>query len=590
LVRTVFLRALVVAVVIAIALAAYVPPNAPFMPKDKRFPYITFPLLPPLLAVALAMATRQVLLALFVGVWIGALMVVGYNPLAAFTKTIEWYVENATDPWNAAILLYDFVLGAYMGILYVSGAVHAAARAIARKVRSALGASFAAWLLGLAIFFDDYGNTVIVGNAIRPVSDRTRVSRELLSYIVDSTAAPIACLALVSSWIGYEVGLVKESFASLKELVEEGVISAAPTIEAYGAWLMAVPYNFYSIFAILLVLVVVLSRRHFGPMLRAEHRAVREGKVLRDGAKPLVPVEEVIGAKPVAKRYAPAWVFVTAIAVLVVVTLLGLWVTGAADRARWWETPFGEALMNADTATALFWAGMATYFTALVGSLATRSLSFSQAMDYTIKGMYLMVYPNAILLHAWCLKSATDAVGTPDYVVHGAAVAGLPVLLVPLVIFLVSMFVSFTTGTAWGTFGVMLPIAIPMAWRLALMQFPGDMDTAYTTMFASIAAVAAGGIFGDHCSPISDTTIMSSMFTACDHIDHVITQIPYAVLAASVSILLYALFATGITNPVILLPLGAALLIALHRVVSDLYARKVGLPPKVPNYTVSEGG
>jgi len=587
--RSALLKTVVVAIVVAVALAAFVPPNAPFMPEEKRFPYVTFPLLPPLLAIALAMATRQVLLALFVGVWIGALMVVGYNPLAAFTKTIEWYVENATDSWNASILLYDFVLGAFMGLLYASGSVHAAARAIARSVRSARSASFAAWLLGLAIFFDDYGNTVIVGNTIRPVADRMRVSRELLSYIVDSTAAPVAGIALVSSWIGYEVGLIKEAFDSLKELAEKGVIAVAPAIEAYGAWLSSVPLRFYSILAIILVLIVVLTRRHFGPMLKAEHRAVKEGKVLRDGATPLVPTEEVIGAEPAAKKYAPAWVFVASITMLVVITLLGMWVTGAADRSRWWETPFTEALMNADTATALFWAGMATYLTALVGSLVTRALSFSQAMDYTIKGMYLMVFPNAILLHAWSIKSATDAVGTPDYVVHGAAVAGVPVLLVPLVIFLVSMFISFTTGTSWGTFGVMMPIAIPMAWRLALMQFPGNLEVAYTAMFASIAAVFAGGIFGDHCSPISDTTIMSSMFSAADHIDHVSTQIPYAVLAASVGIVLYVLFAAGVTNPLILLPLGIVLLIVLHRVLNSLYAKRVGLPPKVPNYVEEQG-
>ncbi len=588
--KSTLLKLIAVIIVIVVALIAAVPPNAPFMPEEKRFTYYTFPLLPPLLAIALAMATRQVLLALFAGVWIGGLMATGYNPLSATTQTVAWYVENATDSWNASILLYDFVLGAFMGLLYASGSVHSAARAIARKVKSALGASFAGWLLGLAIFFDDYGNTVIVGNTIRPVSDRVRVSRELLSYIVDSTAAPVAGLALVSSWIGYEVGLIKDSFDGLRELATKGIISIAPTIEAYGAWLSSVPFRFYSILAILLVLTVVITRRHFGPMLKAEHRAIKEGKVLRDGAKPLVPTEEVIGTKPIAKKYAPGWVFAISISVLVAITLLGMWVTGAADPSKWWETPFTEALMNADTATALFWAGMATYFTALAGILITKSLSFSQAMDYTIKGMYLMVFPNAILLHAWCIKSATDAVGTADYVVHGAAVAGLPAILVPLLIFLVSMFISFTTGTSWGTFGVMMPIAIPMAWRLALMQFPGNLDIIYTITFASIASVFAGGIFGDHCSPISDTTIMSSMFSAADHIDHVNTQVPYAVLAASVGIVLYLLFAAGVTNPIILLPIGVVLLIIFHYVLSNLYAKKVGLPPKVPNYVMGASG
>ena len=585
--KSTLLKIIAVLVVIIIALVAYVPPNASFMPEEKRFTYYTFPLLPPLLAIALAIATRQVLIALFVGVWVGALIVAAYNPISATTQTLSWIVENATDSWNATILLFDFIIGAFVGVLYASGAVHSAARAIARKVKSALGASFAGWLLGLAVFFDDYTNTIVVGNTIRPLSDRLRVSRELLSYIVDSTAAPVAGIALVSTWIGYEVGLIKDTIEGLQELASKGVIPAAPDIGAYLAWLNSVPFRYYSILAIILVLTVVLTRRHFGPMLQAEHRARREGKVIRDGAQPLMPTESVLGVEPATKRYTSGWVFALSLIALVGVTLLGMWVTGAEDPARWWETPFIDALMNADSATALLWGSFTAYLIALVGALASRSLTITKAMEYTIKGMYLMVLANAILLLAWSIKSATDAVGTADFVVYSATAGGVPVLTVPLIIFLVSMFIAFTTGTSWGTFGVMMPIAIPMAWRLAIMQYPGNLDIAYTVMFASIASVFAGGIFGDHCSPISDTTIMSSMFSASDHIDHVNTQIPYAVLAASAGIVLYLLFAVGIMNPLILLPIGVILLIILHYVLSNIYAKRVGLPPKVPNYVGS---
>ncbi len=219
--------------------------------------------------------------------------------------------------------------------------------------------------------------------------------------------------------------------------------------------------------------------------------------------------------------------------------------------------------MNADSATALLWGSFAAYLVALVGALACRALTFSKAMESTIRGMYLMVFANAILLLAWSIKSATNAIGTADYVVHLAIKGGIPATLVPLVIFLACMFISFTTGTSWGTFGIMMPIAIPLAWKLALTQLR-SVEAAYTVTFASIASVFAGGIFGDHCSPISDTTIMSSMFSACDHIDHVNTQIPYAVTAALASLCLYALFAIGLTNPVILLPIGFAILVTLH--------------------------
>jgi len=581
--RRIFKLAIVL-LVIVIALIAFVPPQADFMPEEKRFPYITFPLLPPLLAIALAMATGEIVPALFAGVWIGALMFAGYNPVGGTIQLIEWYIENATDPWNAAILLYDFVLGAFMGLLYTSGAVHSAARSISSRIRSAKGASTAASLLGVAVFFDDYGNTVIVGNSMRPVSDRLRVSRELLSYIVDSTAAPIAGIALVSSWIGYEVGLIGDSIATLREQVEAGLISAAPEYEAYYMWLNAVPYHFYSILAIILVFLIVLTRRHYGPMLKAEWRAVKEGKVIRDGATPLLPTEEVLGAEPTTRKQASGWLFAVAMIVLVLVTLLGMWATGAEELSRFWETPFTDALMNADTAKALLWAGMATYLVTFAWVLLGRIMSFSEVMKQTIKGMYLMVLPNTILLHAWSIKSATDAVGTADYVIHGAVVAGLSVFLVPLIIYLASMFISFTTGTSWGTFGVMMPIAVPMAWQLALLQYPDNLNIAYLITFASIGAVFGGGIFGDHCSPISDTTIMSSMFSASDHIDHVSTQLPYAVTAGFVGIILYALLAVGITSPLVLLPVGIILLIVLHRVLNILYSRRARLPPVVPDY------
>ncbi|MEM4520045.1 MAG: Na+/H+ antiporter NhaC family protein [Sulfolobales archaeon] len=574
----------IVIAVIIIALLAFAPPDAEYMPEDKRYPYITFPILPPILAIALAMATGEIVPALFAGIWVGALLITGYNPLQATVQLIDWYIENATNSWNAAILLYDFVLGAFMGLLYSSGAVHSFAKSVSRNIRSARGASFVASLLGVAVFFDDYGNTVIVGNSMRPITDRLRVSRELLSYIVDSTAAPVAGIALVSSWIGYEVSMIEGSLETLTQQASDGTISAAPELGAYVMWLNAVPYHFYSILAIILVFIVVFTRRHYGPMLKAEHRSISEGKVLRDGATPLLPTEEIFGSDVKAKKYASGWLFAVAMFALVVVTLIGMWATGAEELTTFWETPFTEALMNADTAKALLWAGMATYFVTFTWILLGRIMSFKEVMKNTFKGMYLMILPNAILLHAWCIKSATDAVGTADYVIHGAVVIGLSAFLVPLIIYLVSMFVSFTTGTSWGTFGVMMPIAVPMAWQLALLQYPDNIGIAYTITFASIGAVFGGGIFGDHCSPISDTTIMSSMFSASDHMDHVSTQIPYALTAGLLSAALYAILYTGISSPLVLLPLGIILLIISHLVLNSLYSKKVRLPPKVPDY------
>ena len=564
------LKAAVVVLALAVGLLAYVPANAEFMPEEARLPHPSFPLLPPLIAIALAIATRQVLPALFAGVWVGALIYVGYDPLEATRESLSWIVDSVTDSWNATILLFDFVIGAFVGVLYASGALHSVAESIARRVRSARTAGLASWLLGLIVFFDDYTNTVVVGNTMRPIADRNRVSRELLSYIVDSTAAPIAGIALVSTWIGFEVSLIQDSFTAL------GVGE-----EAYSAWLKSVPYRFYSILAIILVFLVVWTRRHFGPMLEAELRAVREGLVLRPGARPLMPTETVLGAPPGARR-APPLVFAASIAALILVTIIGLIVTGAEYLGvPLAQVSLRDAFMNADAATALLWGSFAAYLTALALALAYRSLDFDRAMEYTVRGMYLMVYANAILVLAWSIKAAVDSVGTAAYVVHLAVERQLPATLVPLIVFLASMFISFTTGTSWGTFSVMMPIAIPLAYQLASAQAPGSE---MTIVYASIAAVFAGGIYGDHCSPISDTTIMSSMFTGADHIDHVNTQLPYATLAAGIGILLYLLFAAGLTTPLALLPLGIALLVALHRALNEVYARRKGLPPVVPDY------
>ncbi len=572
-------KIITVVIILIISLLAYSGPT-------PERPYVIFPLLPPILAIVLAIVTRQVLPALFAGIWIGALMATGYNPINATGQSLAWIVENITDSWNATIIVFNFVVGAFIGLLYASGSMHALAKAIGRKVRSAKGASFISWLLGIIIFFDDYTNTIIVGNASKPLTDRSRVSRELLSYIVDSTAAPVAGLAIVSTWIGYEVGLIQDAFDSLTEEVSEGILKVAPTIGSYAAWLSSVPFRFYSILAIILVLLVVLTRRHFGPMLKAEHRVVKNGKVLRDGAQPLMPTETVLG-EPKPEKITPPWVFAVSVLALVIVTLLGMWYTGAGV-AEWWTVPFGEALMNADSATALLWGSFIAYILALVFTLMYKSLSFSKAMEYTIRGMYLMVFANTVMVLAWCIKSAVDAVGTADFVVSAAVSARVSALVAPLVIFLASMFISFTTGTSWGTFGIMMPLAIPLAWKLALQQYPESLHMAYLVTYASIAAVFSGGIFGDHCSPISDTTIMSSMYSGADHIDHVSTQIPYAITAASIGIILYLLFAIGLTTPMVLLPMGIVLLVAAHFLLNRWYAKLAKLPPVVPNYVRKE--
>lgn len=523
-------------------------------------------LLPPLVAIILAIWTKRVLLALFAGVWIGGVMVAGGNPITGTTQTLDWIVGNAIDDWNAKILLFDFLIGAGVGLIYKSGGAMAIARTLTKTVRTSKAASLMGWLLGVLIFFDDYTNTIIVGNTMRPITDKTRVSREMLAYIDDSTAAPVAGLALVSTWIGFEVGLIGESFQDL------GV-----TLGPYAAWVSSVPYRFYSIFAIILVFLVAFTHRHYGPMLHAESRARTEGKVLRDGAKPMMTTEIDLG---LPKEGGNIWTFVLSILTLIFVTLYGMWVTGGGGEVYATDGIMG-VLSNSDPALALLWGSFAMVVVAFFLVLLFKQMSLEEAETAIIQGMKQMIIANSILLLAWSIKSATDAVGTAPYVVDLAQRAGVSAGIVPLIIFLVAMFISFTTGTSWGTFSIMMPIAIPLAYHVS-----GEVGP---VLFASIGAVFAGGIFGDHCSPISDTTIMSSMFSGSDHIDHVTTQIPYAVTAAGAGVILYLLFAAGFRAWPILLPIGLIILVGAHYILSEWYGKKYGIPHgKVPIYVVEE--
>lgn len=297
-------------------------------------------LLPPLVAIILAIWTKRVILALFAGVWIGGVMVSGWNPVTGTTQTLDWIVGNAIDDWNAKILLFDFLIGAGVGLIYKSGGANAIARALTKTVRTSRAASLMGWLLGVLVFFDDYTNTIIVGNTMRPLTDKARVSREMLAYIDDSTAAPVAGLALVSTWIGYEVGLIGDSFKDLG-------ISLGP----YAAWLSSVPYRFYSIFAIILVFLVAYTHRHYGAMLHAEYRARTTGKVLRDGAKPLMTTEIDLG---MPKEGGNVHTFIWPILTLVFITLYGMWVTGGGSKTYASDGLMG-VLSNSDPALALLW-------------------------------------------------------------------------------------------------------------------------------------------------------------------------------------------------------------------------------------------
>lgn len=516
-------------------------------------------LLPPLLSIVLALWLRQVMLALTAGVVAGTLLATG-NPISAFTSAAQDVVVPAvTDSFQATILLFTTTLGGMVGVMARAGGTHGLVELVRRWIRDARSSQLATAALGLVIFFDDYANTLLVGNTMRPVTDRMKVSREKLSYLVDSTAAPVATIAVLSTWVGYQVGLIGD-----------GLDAIGRDASAYGVFVESIPYAAYSWFALALVFLSVSMRRDFGPMLRAERRARHRGEVLGPKARPLI---DDVGADLRPAEGAPLRAHVALLPVLVVlgVTVVGLWFDGR--RAVLAESgPLGLAatsardiFSSADPAAALFWAVLLGSAVAI--SLATfeKLIDLSSAMEAWISGAKAMVPALAILVLAWSIGSVCETLRTADVVV-GAATGNLSARLVPTVAFLVAAFLGFSTGTSWGTMAILMPITIPLATELSAAAGVGE-PAATAIFLSSIACVLSGSVFGDHCSPISDTTIMSSMASGADHVDHVRTQFPYAMLAGGTAILLGTLPAGYGVSPWITLPLGIVVIAVVARFV-----------------------
>ena len=527
-------------------------------------------IVPALLAIVAALAFRQVVVALFLGVWAGAWIVTGDLALGWFTglfATIQSYILPAlADSDHAAIILFSMMIGGTVALIQRNGGTAAIVATVTKWARTAGRGQFATALLGVLVFFDDYANTLIVGGTMRPITDRLRISREKLAYIVDSTAAPVACLAFVTTWIGYEVGLIGDAVAKLPGYSE------AP----YSIFLGSIAYSFYPLLALFFVFAITLSKRDFGPMLRAEQRARESGQLYRVGStvEAAEAESELLEPPPESpKRLINA---VVPIAVLVVGVLVGLWVTGRASVLEGGkEMTLTNIVGDANSYTAMMWASLASVVVAIVMSVAQRILTVEQALDAWFAGVRSMLLAVVILVLAWSLSNVNDALGTAAFLVDSLS-STLDPGLVPAIVFVLAAFVAFATGSSWGTMGILMPLAIPLAWGVLAadgLHTSGD----YThIIYSTVSAVLAGAVWGDHCSPISDTTILSSLAAQCDHIDHVRTQLPYALTVGAVALLLGTI-PTGYNAPWwLMLPICAAVLFAV--------VRFVGKP--VPNATL----
>lgn len=538
-------------------------------------------LIPPLLAILLALVFREVIVSLFAGVWLGAFLWTGYDPLGAVLRTVDSFaLPSLAEPDNAAIVIFSLTIGGMVGVITRNGGTHGIVEELAPYATTPRRGLLATYGQGLAIFFDDYANTLIVGNTMRPVTDRLRVSREKLAYVVDSTSAPVASVMFVSTWVGYEISLIADGLRS----AAAGVADTNPALaaqlldeSAFSVFIDTIPYRFYPLLALAFVLMVVVMRRDFGPMYEAEVRAASGGGVHRPDAALMTDTSATEMGPPEGAKL--RW-WNAAIPVLVVVgtVLVGLYYSGmqALGPGDW---GLRDIVGEANSFHVLLWASLLGSIAAIALTAAQGILTLQQTMDAWIAGLRSMILAMVILVLAWSLGAVTEQLGTAQYL-SSALEGNLSVRLLPVIVFVIAAAVSFATGTSWGTMAILIPLVIPLG---ATLTTANDlaMDGHYTILLGVVSSVLAGSIFGDHCSPISDTTVLSSMASACDHMDHVRTQLPYALLVAVVGMALGDIPTAYGLSPWISLLLGGLVLYAALRVFGRSTAPEaVGAPAR----------
>ena len=505
--------------------------------------------LPAVLAIGIALTIRNVIPALLLGLWVGATALQSFTLTGAgkgLLDSFQVFVTKAIADFDrASIILFTMMIGGMVGIITRNGGMASVVQAIVSRAKTAIGGQIAVWLMGLMIFFDDYSNTLVVGNTARSLTDHLNISREKLAYIVDSTAAPVACIALITTWIGYEIGLVDQALKSIDELAH---------IQAYSVFVHSIPYSFYPILAIVFVFMISASGRDFGPMLKAEIRA-RNGTVKPETAEelPAIHGDELEPKDRIPLRAMNAFVPIIALVAALLISLVMLGEGDSLIEILETTSPY-QAMMYSSFVGVLVAAGM---------SIGQRILSIHETVDAWYGGLRATLFGMIILVLAWSLSDLTGTLNTASYLVTLLA-DSLPVALIPGIVFVLAAITAFTTGTSWGTMAILMPLIIPLSW--AVMGVNGmDNDAGMHIMYSSVACCLGGAVWGDHCSPISDTTVLSSVASGCDHIEHVRTQLPYAMLVGIVGLTIGTIPGGFGLSPWISLVLGAVVLGAVLR-------------------------
>ena len=485
-------------------------------------------IMPPLLAISIALVFRQVIPALFAGLVFGVWVIGGFGLqelLAAPLQTVQIYAVNAmADSNNASIIIFSLMIGGMVGIISRNGGMQGVVNLILQWANSVKKASLATIGMGMSIFFDDYANTLVVGNTMRPVTDKMKISREKLAYLVDSTAAPIACLALVTTWVGFQVGLIGDALESV----------GYTDMGGYAVFLQTIPYSFYPILALFLTIIIASTGRDFGPMYQAEVKARSQSDQVDTGVtKDTHTKDEIL---PVAGKPQRAINAIIPIITMILVVMGGIYYTGIDFSNP--EQTFKEVIYSdsVDSYKALIWGTTAGVLIAGILSVFQGILTLEQTVNAWYRGIKPMLLAMVILILAWSLSAVSEQLLTGQFISE-ALKDILSVYWIPLITFVIAALTAFGTGTSWGAMGILIPLIIPVTYNLLGAQNLLDPEHFYI-IYMSIASVLAGAVWGDHCSPISDTTILSSMASGCDHIEHVRTQIPYAMYSGGFAVLL----------------------------------------------------
>ncbi len=512
-------------------------------------------ILPPLVAIVMALLIKEVISSLFVGILTGTFLMAlygGASPAAALggglLRVVDTYVVGSLfDADHVTIIVFTLIIGGMVRVITANGGMQGVVNWLSRKAKGPRSGQLMTFLMDLCIFFDDYSNTLVVGNTMRPIADKLRVSREKLAYIVDSTSAPVVAVAFVTTWIGAELSYI-----------QDGINVIGLDMSAYSVFFHSLAYSFYPFLTLAFVLMLIFSGRDFGPMLKAERKA----RAMR-----VAEVEMQAEAKPahIIDAMAP-------LAVLIFGTIIGLVVTGY-DAAVWQDAGHGffsklsATIGAANSYKALLWASVLSLLTAIAMTLLRGTLAFGKVMEEMVEGLKTMFNAVLILTMAWSIALVTKDMHTAEFVSQLLLKWSLSPALVPVLTFVLAALIGFSTGTSWGAMAILYPLILPSSWLLCQEQGL-SVDSTMPLFYNVVASVLAGAVMGDHCSPISDTTIMSSLASSCNHLQHVSTQMPYALTVGATALLV------GVLPTALGLPSWAAFLLGFA--VLGLVVRLVG--------------